>query len=433
MRYLIFIFIFLINGFTFAQKVKILDKQTGKTVKNVTVYNEALTINLSSDNDGFVDVSEFKENEKIVFSHISYSILRIKKEVIKKQNFVVFLTKQSEQLSEVVLSVFKKAEKSNRIAEQIAVISAKDIQKVSPQTSADLLATIPGIKVQKSQFGGGSPVIRGMESNRVLLVVDGVRMNNAIYRKGHLQSSITVAPNMLDKTEVVFGPSSVVYGSDALGGVIHYYTKTPRISEEDEVTSQLFSRFSTVNHEITTNVSAEVSFSNWASFTSISYSDFGDLQAGKNRNHGFNDWGKVFHYSENINGNYNETPTINSDPNLQRNTGYNQTDVLQKFFIPLSKNTDLKVNLQYSTSSDVPRFDRLAELKNNSLKFAEWFYGPQKRLLISSQLLINPNKNWVESGAITVAYQNIKESRIQRKFGSLDRSYREEKVNVFEC
>ena len=431
MRYLIFIFIFLINGFAFAQKVKILDKQTGKTVKNVTVYNEALTINLSSDNDGFVDVSEFKENEKIVFSHISYSILRIKKEVIKKQNFVVFLTKQSEQLSEVVLSVFKKAEKSNRIAEQIAVISAKDIQKVSPQTSADLLATIPGIKVQKSQFGGGSPVIRGMESNRVLLVVDGVRMNNAIYRKGHLQSSITVAPNMLDKTEVVFGPSSVVYGSDALGGVIHYYTKTPRISEEDEVTSQLFSRFSTVNHEITTNVSAEVSFSNWASFTSISYSDFGDLQAGKNRNHGFNDWGKVFHYSENINGNYNETPTINSDPNLQRNTGYNQTDVLQKFFIPLSKNTDLKVNLQYSTSSDVPRFDRLAELKNNSLKFAEWFYGPQKRLLISSQLLINPNKNWVESGVITVAYQNIKESRIQRKFGSLDRSYREETVDVF--
>jgi hemoglobin/transferrin/lactoferrin receptor protein len=335
----------------------------------------------------------------------------------------------------VVLSVFKKEAKTNRIAEQIAVVTSRDIQKLSPQTSADLLASIPGIKVQKSQFGGGSPVIRGMESNRVLLVVDGVRMNNAIYRKGHLQSSISVAPNMLDKTEVVFGPSSVVYGSDALGGVIHYYTKTPKISEEKEVKSQFFSRFSTVNQELTTNVSAELSFKNWASFTSISYSDFGDLRAGKNRNHRFTDWGKVFYFSENINGNYKENPTKNSDPNLLRNTGYTQTDVLQKFFVPLSKNADLKINIQYSTSSDIPRFDRLAELTDqadaSSLKFSEWFYGPQHRFLLSSQLLINPNKKWLESGTITAAYQKLKESRIQRKFGSLDRSNREERVAVF--
>jgi hemoglobin/transferrin/lactoferrin receptor protein len=260
-------------------------------------------------------------------------------------------------------------------------------------------------------------------------------MNNAIYRKGHLQSSITIAPNLLDKTEVLFGPSSVIYGSDALGGVIHYYTKTPKLSEEEKVSSQLFSRYSTVNQEITTNVSSEVSFNNWASFTSVSYSDFGELTAGKNRNHGFSDWGKVFYFSENVNGNYNESPTVNSDSNILRNTNYNQTDVLQKFFVPLSKNTDLKVNLQYSTSSNIQRFDRLTELKDvsdtASLKFAEWYYGPQKRLLISSQLLINPNKNWLESGTITAAYQNLQESRIQRKFGSLDRSYREEKVDVF--
>ena len=435
MRHIIIIIFLLINSFVYSQRVKIMDAQTGKVVKNVTVYNENLTISLSSDNKGFVDVSEFKKNEFVLFSHISYALLKITKTALEKQKFIANLTKQSEQLDEVVLSVFRNEEKTNRIAEQIAVVSAKDIQKLSPQTSADLLAAIPGIKVQKSQFGGGSPVIRGMESNRVLLVVDGVRMNNAIYRKGHLQSSITVAPNMLDKTEVIFGPSSVAYGSDALGGVIHYYTKTPKLSEDNEVKSQFFSRYSTINNEITTNVSAELSFSNWASFTSISYSQFGDLQSGSNRSHGFKNWGKIFYYSENLNGNYKENPTKNSNPELLRNTGYNQTDVLQKFFIPLSNNTDLKVNLQYSTSSDVPRFDRLAELKNitdtSSLKFAEWYYGPQNRLLISSQLLINPDKSWIENGTITAAYQNIEESRVQRKFGSLDRSYREENVNVF--
>jgi hemoglobin/transferrin/lactoferrin receptor protein len=431
MRYLLFTIIFFITGVTFSQKVKVLDQQTGKIIKNVSIFNDKETINITTDSKGFANIYEFESSEIIVFSHLSYAVLRVKKSVLKSNNYIIYLAKESEQLDEIVISLFKKEEKTGRIAEQIAVLNARDIQKISPQTSADLLATIPGIKVQKSQFGGGSPVIRGMESNRVLLVVDGVRMNNAIYRKGHLQSAISVTPNMLDKTEVVFGPSSVVYGSDALGGVIHYYTKTPKLSQENEVESQFFSRFSTVNHEITTNVSAEVRRKSWASLTSVSYSDFGDLKAGKNRAHGFNNWGKVFFYSENINGNYEENPTKNTDPNLQRNTGYKQTDVLQKFFVPLSKNTDLKVNLQYSTSSDIPRFDRLAELKNGELKFAEWFYGPQKRFLAATQLLLNPSKNWLESGVITAAYQNLQESRIQRKFGSLDRSNREETVGVF--
>jgi len=274
-----------------------------------------------------------------------------------------------------------------------------------------------------------------MESNRVLLVVDGVRMNNAIYRKGHLQNAITVAPNMLDRTEVVFGPTSVIYGSDALGGVIHYYTKTPKISEKKEVKASFFSRYSTVNNETTNQGSVELRFPKWASFTSVSHSNFEDLTMGKNRSHGFNDWGKVTYYSENVNGNYSEFPTLNPDSNVQRNTGYNQTDVLQKFYVPLSKNTDLKLNIQYSTSSDIPRFDRLTELNDesdpSSLKFAEWYYGPQERLLISPQLEIHPKKKWMQRGVFTLAYQNIKESRIQRKFGSLERSYREEEVDIF--
>lgn len=425
----------LIGCVSFAQEVKIFDKETGKVVRNVAVFNPSFDINLSSNDDGIVDISAFKSNEIVVFAHLSYATLRIKKLKIQKQNFVVYLTKSSEQLDEIVLSSFKSDEKSKRIAERIELVNIQRIAKVSPQTSADLLATVPGVKVQKSQFGGGSPVIRGMESNRVLLVVDGVRMNNAIYRKGHLQNSITIAPNLLDKMEVVFGPSSVIYGSDALGGVIHYYTKTPKLTETKEVKSQFFGRFSTVNQEVTSNYSAEISMPTWASFTSISYSEFGDLRAGNRRSHGFDDWGQVYYYSENSGNNYKADPTVNNQPNLLRNTGYTQTDVLQKFFVPLSKNTDLKINIQYSTSSNIPRFDRLTELTDltdpSSLKFAEWEYGPQNRLLISSQFLLHPGKSWLDKGSVTAAYQNIKESRIQRRFGSLNRSTRNENVDIF--
>ncbi|MBA6156880.1 TonB-dependent receptor [Tenacibaculum sp. S7007] len=431
MKQVVTVFFLLIITSIFSQNLTVIDAETGKPIEGVAVFNKTKTTSAISNGSGVVNISAFKKDELLVFSHVTYAEFQEKKSALKKNDYQVYLSKHSEQLDEVVVSVFKNKAKTNRIAEQIAVVSAKEIQKLSPQTSADLLANIPGVKVQKSQFGGGSPVLRGMESNRVLLVVDGVRLNNAIYRKGHLQNSITVSPNLLDRTEIVFGPSSVIYGSDALGGVIHYYTKTPKLSEKNNIKGSHFLRYSSVNNEVTNTVSTELQFKKWASFTSISHSNFGDLKMGKNRSHGFDDWGKVYFYSDNLNGNYNENPTLNKDVNLQRNTGFSQTDVLQKFYVPLSKSTDLKVNIQYSTSSNVPRFDRLTELKNGNLKFAEWYYGPQKRLLISPQLEINPKKKWLDKGTITFAYQNVKESRIQRKFGSLERTYREEEVDVF--
>ncbi len=431
MRKFSFLFFLLIAQVTIAQQLRVLDKETRRPINNVNVFSESHDFNSHTNKEGIIDISSVKANEILIFSHISYALVSVKKSELEKRKYVLYLTKESEQLDEVVLSVFKTEAKTNRVAEQIAVISAKEIQQVSPQTSADLLANVPGIKVQKSQAGGGSPVLRGMESNRVLLVVDGVRMNNAIYRKGHLQNSITVTPNQLDRMEVVFGPSSVIYGSDALGGVIHYYTKTPRLSETVETNTSFFNRFSSVNNEITTNASVEISSKNWASFTSVSFSDFGDLKMGKRRSHGFSDWGKVFEYSENTDSFFSASPKTNTDPNIQRNTGYSQTDILQKFFVPLSKKTDLKLNFQYSSSSDIPRFDRLDERSGGTLKFAEWFYGPQKRLLISPQLNINPENNWMEKGTFTFAYQNIQESRVQRRFGSLDRSHREEAVDIF--
>lgn len=431
MKRVIALFIALYSFTSFGQTITVIDEEKGYPVQGAAIYNKALTISIITNERGKADISSFTDKDIIIISHVSYTNYTTNKSALKGKSYRIYLIKKTAQLDEVVLSVFKKKEKTTRIAEQTFAITKEDIFKEAPQTSADLLASVPGIKVQKSQFGGGSPVLRGMESNRVLLVVDGVRMNNAIYRKGHLQNSITISPSLLERTEIVFGPSSVIYGSDALGGVIHYYTRVPKTSEKEELKSEFFSRFGTVNQEITTNVSAELRFKNWASFTSVSYSSFGDLQMGKNRSHGFSDWGLVTHYSENIGANFFANPTVNSDVNIQRNTGYTQKDVLQKVFIPLSKKTDLSFNIQYSTSSDIPRFDKLMELKSGSLKFAEWYYGPQERFLAATQLAINPSKKWLDKGTFTFAYQNIKESRVQRKFGSLERLYRSENVNVY--
>ena len=155
--------------------------------------------------------------------------ISIKKSEIDK---VIYLENETDELSEVTLSISKSRVKKSRVAEKIEVITKKEIEFLAPQTTADLLAATPGVRVQKSQGGGGSPVIRGFEANRVLLVMDNVRMNNAIYRSGHLQNAITVDPQSLERTEVIFGPSSVIYGSDALGGIVHFYTKNPKINNK---------------------------------------------------------------------------------------------------------------------------------------------------------------------------------------------------------
>jgi len=431
MRILCFIFIFLITLSVKAQQVKVLEQGTNFPIENVTIYNDTNGAIVYTNKKGVADLSTFKNSDIVFFNHLSYIEYEILKKELNKINFVVHLNKNAEQLEEIVLSASKGKENRSRIAEQIDIISKEEIKKIAPQTSADLLASLPGIKVQKTQSGGGSPVLRGMEANRVLLVVDGVRMNNAIYRTGHLQNSITVSPNIIERTEVIFGPSSVIYGSDALGGVIHYYTKTPKTSNINKVNSSFYSRYSSVNNEFTNEGNVELRFKKWASYTSISHSKFGDLKMGKNRTHGFDDWGKVFDYSTNTNTFYSENSIENQNEHIQKNTGYDQTDILQKIGIPLSDKTDLLFNFQYSTSSNINRFDNLATYSGDELKYAEWYYGPQKRLLLSSQLKINPNKKWLQKGTLTAAFQNIKESRIDRRFSSLDRYYAFEYVDVY--
>ncbi|MFD0964561.1 TonB-dependent receptor plug domain-containing protein [Pseudofulvibacter geojedonensis] len=419
---------FVISLSTFGQKISIKDNLTNEAIANVAVYTSSKTKNQISNKNGVVDLSEFTAEDILIFSHISYENFKIKKNKIDN---VIYLTNKSDELSEITLSVSKTSVKRNRVAEKIAVITKKDIELLAPQTSADLLAATPGIRVQKSQGGGGSPVIRGFEANRVLLVMDNVRMNNAIYRSGHLQNAITVNPFALERTEVVFGPSSVIYGSDALGGVVHFYSKTPKFNNEKIINGNSSSRFSSANNEITQNFGAEISLKKWASFTSFSISDFGDLRMGKNRQHGYDNWGLVTTYSDNDENSYNNNPIINQKPHVQKNTGYQQLDLLQKLNVKTSESSNLIFNFQFSESSNIPRFDKLTELKGETLKFAEWFYGPQKRLLFSPQYQFEPNFKWLNSGQITLAYQNVKESRVKRKYNSFERTYQKENVDVF--
>jgi hemoglobin/transferrin/lactoferrin receptor protein len=153
------------------------------------------------------------------------------------------------ELEEVVVAGSRWSQALNHVPSQIDVVSKKLIAQFQPQTAADLLGMSGKVFIQKSQQGGGSPMIRGFATNRLIYTVDGVRMNTAIFRSGNIQNVINLDPFATDRVEVVFGPASVMYGSDAVGGVMAFSTLQPRFG--GQVTGNTDVRFSSANREKT--------------------------------------------------------------------------------------------------------------------------------------------------------------------------------------
>ena len=424
------VLLFFVSNFSFSQQISVKDDLSNEDLPDVVVYNEDKSESIITDFNGFVDLSIFSDNEKIYFQLLGYSTLELLKSTILNGS-IVYLQAESQNLEEVILSVARSESNLNQIAEKVSVIKSEDLFLSSPASGADLLELSPGVRVQKSQGGGGSPIIRGFEANRVLIVLDGVRMNNAIYRSGHLQNSITIDPNNIERAEVIFGSSSVGYGSDAMGGVIHYYTKSPILKASEKIKSSFTTNFTSANQGVSNNFITNYSSENWGSITSISISKFGDIKMGEKRNHGFSSWGLTPLYSKNSRYSYYSQPSTNSDENIQKNTGYSQVDLFQKFLVKVGETNLLNVNIQFSESSDIDRYDQLSLIKGNSLKFSEWYYGPQKRLLISPSLKIFPERKFMKKGVITFGFQKINESRIKRKFNNLSRSHQIEDLKVF--
>jgi hemoglobin/transferrin/lactoferrin receptor protein len=343
----------------------------------------------------------------------------------------------SKDLSEIVISASKFPEKKRNVAQRIDVINSKFIATVNAQNTGDLLINTGNVFVQKSQQGGSSPVVRGFEASRVLLVVDGVRMNNLIYRSGHLQNAITVDQNMLESMEVLYGPASTLYGSDALGGVIHFRTKAPKLALDGKKTftsGNAFARYSSANNEKSIHADFNIGGKKIAWLQSYTFSEFGDVKMGKNYPDQYPNFGRRDSFVTRINN--RDTVVKNDDPNVQKFSGYRQWDFLQKLLYNQSDKITHTLNFQYSNTNDVPRYDRLQDKRNfggsigNTLRWAEWYYGPQKRILTSYELSI-AKAGWFDNINLNVNYQDIEESRVQRQFRANNREARIERVKVF--
>ena len=392
---------------SYAQNFRLFDKTTNQTIIGYTV-------------------SKANENT-YTFSHPDYNSLTKKIENIKENESIdIYLYPSSLKMDEVVISANRFQENNKDVPRQIQTINQRSIRFQNRQNTADLLDQSGNVFVQKSQQGGGSPVLRGFEANKVLLVIDGIRMNNAIYRGGHLQNVLRIDQNMLSKAEILFGGGSVIYGSDALGGVMYFESMKPILNKN---ITNAFIRYSSVNNENTFHYDVNIGDKKWAQLISITNSSFGDLRQGTNKDN--IDGDSIYqrnYYATRINN--RDTMSINGDPALQVGTSYSQYDIMYKALYQQNENKQHVFNFQLSNSSNVPRFDRLNEWKGKAYRSAEWYYGPELRKMASYQFTDNLNRKLANKYKLILAYQYIEESRNDRNWQASVLNKRNEAVNV---
>lgn len=409
--------------------ISVRDKVTLEKLPGVVITAGA-EVALTTDQSGNVDITPFKDNPSIKFHMIGYQSVTMSYFEVAAAKWIVSLPEKSFYTNEVVVSASKFEEKRDDVAQQIQVIGQTDLRFMNQQTTGDVLNQSGNVMVQKSQQGGGSPIIRGFEANKVLIVVDGVRMNNAIYRGGHLQDVITLDNSIMEKMEVVFGPGSVVYGSDALGGVMHFYTRNPEFSRDTiaHIKGNAFVRHGTSNQELTGHADVNIGGKKFSSLSSITFSSFDDLRQGNVRSpYQLGDWGRT-EYVARIEG--KDSIVNNSNPNVQVGSGYKQFDFIQKLSYKQANDITHILNMQYSTSSDVPRYDRLTQYRNGALRFAEWYYGPQERLLTSYNLNFSRSNKVFDHARFILSYQDIQQSRNSRLRGKTTLESQVEDVSI---
>ena len=419
-----------------AQTITLRDVATKEPISGaVLTCTQGGSTSATTNADGRVDIASLKNCGAIRVDHFSFAERTVSYADLSA-NTDFTLSYKVNVLNEMVTSASRFEEKRRDVPERIDVIKRREITFMDQPTMAELLQNTGSLFVQKSQLGGGSPVIRGFEASRVLLVVDGVRMNNAIYRAGHLQDIISIDQSMLDRVEIVSGPNSVAYGSDALGGTIHMITRTPRFNDTTgmRVGGDAFFRYGTAAQEMTGHLGLELRCRSVASFTSITASDFGDLRTGSTRDPFHGDWGlRPFNVERE---NDEDLVKPNDDWNVQLGTAYKQIDLMEKLRIRSGPRTVHQLNFQLSTSTDIPRYDRLTEYSLDTAGGyvpvqAEWYYGPQKRMLVAYTLEMDRESGIFSKLRFTPSYQDISVSRNSRGWGSSRLGVNEEHCTVF--
>ena len=430
MKHLLLITLFLGTYISiFSQAITIKSQENGQPLEFVLLSSNDPKASAITDVRGQADMSTFRGAEKIEIRLIGYETLAKSYRELEQADFLLSLSPSSFALDQVVVTASRWNQSRRDIPARITTITQREVALQNPQTAADLLGSSGEVFIQKSQQGGGSPMIRGFSTNRLLITVDGVRMNTAIFRSGNLQNVISLDPFAVEKTEVLFGPGSVIYGSDAIGGVMGFYTLTPQFAATDEtlVNGSAVVRYASANNEFTGHADVRVGWKKWALASSFSHNKFGDLRMGS---HGPEEYLRPA-YVQRVDS--LDRVFTNDDPLVQRPSAYEQTNLMQKLRFRPNDNWEFNYGFHYSTTTDYSRYDRLLRTRRDLPRSAEWYYGPQVWLMNNLNITHHGRNGFYDQATLRLAQQSFEESRIDRDFNDAERRSRLEKVDALSA
>ncbi len=426
------IFLWLLLGCScvlYAQSLTIRDQQSKQSLEGVVLISEKPQASAVTNSQGQVDISTFVNTEKIQIRSFGYKTIVLSYGQIQASNFDITMETSILNLDEVVVSATRWQQSSGNVPSKIISISPKEVALQNPQTAADLLGVSGKVFIQKSQQGGGSPMIRGFSTNRLIYSIDGVRMNTAIFRGGNLQNVISIDPFAVENTEVFFGPGSVIYGSDAIGGVMSFNTLTPQLSTTNDpmVNGKVLTRYSSANNEKTGHFDVNIAWKKWSFLSSFSAWDFDHLLQGS---HGPDDYIKDIYPQRQDSM---DVVITQENPLLQIPSAYSQFNTMQKLRFKPHENWDFQYGFHYSETSPYGRYDRHNRFRNGTIRYAEWNYGPQ--LWMMNYLNISHvNKNsFYDQMTLRLALQSFEESRIDRTLNHVERTTQTENVKAYSA
>ena len=295
-------------------------------------------------------------------------------------------------IEEVVITPNRFNSVPNNTPQAIKALGHKSILQHQVRTIPEALQLTPGVFIQKTNHGGGSPFLRGLTGNQILMLIDGIRLSNATMRYGPNQYLNTIDVFSIERMEVLRGSGSVQYGSDALGGAIQTFTHELITNEKPDFGGSVYSRIST--HGMEQSLHSNLNYSSArASFRAgLTLRNFGDMIGG-------------------------------DTTGRQSPTGYKEIDYDLKGKFILSPETELTLAYQSVTQNDVPVYHKivLEDYITNRM-------DPQKRQLAYARLTRDLDAGIFKSFRITASTQMTRETRESRKAGSS--TFRTEKDRV---
>ncbi len=243
----------------------------------------------------------------------------------------------------------------------ISVIDRKTLEEHRPRTVPEALMETAGVFVQKTNHGGGAPIIRGAVGPQVLILIDGVRLNTSTFRSGPNQYLNLIDIWSTRRLEVLRGSSSLAYGSYAFGGVLNIRTRSPIMQEENQffATGRLIGRYGSADQERTGRLAVSGSMSGIALLVGVTFGDFGDLRPGQPQ------YGKFIktipiekrsiYYHKNIYGDLLLDPATGGQPF----SAYQNLYVDSKLIVRLGNRWKLTALYQHAQLSDAGRADQL--------------------------------------------------------------------------